>query len=356
MRSLVIAVLVACATPPKPTPIFADPKPLPAATATVATVADLGEATVKAKSHAFFEAYDRHETAAFMADLGPAFVRFGDQRFVDKAVFQKTLDDRNALHAPVHSRVWSDEHVFTGGGAAVFVGHAVVTLPAEGDHAVGTQDGYETLVWVRAGARWQIAHWQWVRAGLDAEREKWNDYFKNSHGFNLKPNQLLVDTVKGRKPGTALDVAMGQGRNAVYLATQGWKVTGVDISDEGMRMAKEAAAAQKLKLDTVTADLDKYDFGKDRWDLVTLIYAGSNADEVQRILPSIKKGGLFVCEYFHADSEVAKTGAGGWATGKLAELFTKAGGFKILRDDVVDDNADWGQRKTKLVRFVAQRL
>jgi ubiquinone/menaquinone biosynthesis C-methylase UbiE len=162
--------------------------------------------------------------------------------------------------------------------------------------------------------------------------------------------------VKGRKPGTALDVAMGQGRNAVYLATQGWKVTGVDISDEGMRMAKEAAAAQKLKLDTVTADLDKYDFGKDRWDLVTLIYAGSNADEVQRILPSIKKGGLFVCEYFHADSEVAKTGAGGWATGKLAELFTKAGGFKILRDDVVDDNADWGQRKTKLVRFVAQRL
>jgi ubiquinone/menaquinone biosynthesis C-methylase UbiE len=237
----------------------------------------------------------------------------------------------------------------------VFVGHAVVTLPPDGDHPVGTQDGYETLVWVRAGERWQIAHWQWVRAGLDAERDKWNDYFKNSHGYNLKPNQLLVDTVKGKKPGTALDVAMGQGRNAIFLASQGWKVTGVDISDEGMRIAKDAAAAQKLKLDTVNADLEKYDFGKDRWDLVTLIYAGDNVDEVKRILPSLKKGGLFVCEYFHADSDAAKSGAGGWATGKLAELFKD--GFKIIRDDVVEDNADWaGQRKTKLVRFVAQKL
>jgi hypothetical protein len=92
-----------------------------------------------------------------------------------------------------------------------------------------------------------------------------------------------------------------------------------------------------------------------KWDLITMIYAGANAKLVARIKPSLKQGGLFISEYFHAESDVAKTGAGGWATGELAALFKD--GFKILRDDVVEDNADWaGQRKTKLVRFVAQKL
>jgi methylase of polypeptide subunit release factors len=52
------------------------------------------------------------------------------------------------------------------------------------------------------------------------------------------PTALLVDTVKGKKPGVALDVGMGQGRNAVYLASQGWDVTGMDISQAGLDAAR----------------------------------------------------------------------------------------------------------------------
>src|SRR5439155_10668659 len=122
--------------------------------------------------------------------------------------------------------------------------------------------------------------------------------FKQADFFNLKPNQTLIDAVKGKKSGTALDIAMGQGRNAVFLATQGWKVTGVDISAEGIKQAKEAAAKQKVKLDTVEADIDTYDLGKDRWDLVTLIYAGNDPKLIERIKPAIKKGGMFVVEFF----------------------------------------------------------
>jgi SAM-dependent methyltransferase len=308
---------------------------------------------VIARSHAFFDAYDRHDLDGVIDDLGPAFVMFEDARFMDAALLRTIVTGRIDRHAAVRSRTWSDEHVFASGNTAVFVGRAVERAPAEADHKEMSLDGYNTLVWERAGDRWLIAYWQWARAGLDAERDRWNEAFRNETGFNLKPNQLLVDTIKGRKPGTALDVAMGQGRNALYLAAQGWKTTGVDIADEGLRKAKERAAAQKLKLDTINADIDTYDFGVARWDLVTLIYAGDSADQVKRIVPSIKPGGLFICEYFHADSEIAKAGAGGWQTGQLAELFK---GWKILRDDVVEDTADWaGQRKTKLVRFVAQR-
>ncbi len=250
---------------------------------------------------------------------------------------------------PSRVRTWSDEHVYTAPGTAVFIARSVETL--EGKPPI---EGYETLVWVHDNSRWVIAQSQWVRGGVSAERDRWNEYYAQGGGFNTKPNQLLVETVKGRKPGTALDLQMGQGRNAVFLATQGWKTTGIDISDEGIRQAKAEAAKQKVKLDALLVDFATYDLGKAKWDLITLIYAGADPKEIERIKPALKKNGLFISEYFHADSDVAKSGAGGWQTGQLAALFKD--GYEILHDDVVDDHADWaGMRKMKLVRFVARK-
>jgi hypothetical protein len=67
-----------------------------------------------------------------------------------------------------------------------------------------------------------------------------------------KPNQLLVEAVRHRKPGTALDVGMGQGRNAIFLAKEGWEVTGFDSADEGVRHSpsiKEHAVCESPKAD-----------------------------------------------------------------------------------------------------------
>jgi SAM-dependent methyltransferase len=177
----------------------------------------------------------------------------------------------------------------------------------------------------------------------------WNEIFRNGVGFSKEPNQLLQDTVRGRKPGTALDVAMGQGRNALYLASLGWKVTGVDFSDEGVAAAREAARKQRLALDAVDADLDTYDFGVARWDLVTMIYATDHVTWIEKIKPSLKHGGLFVLEFFHKD----EPDGDGFATGQLAALFKD--GFEILRDEVVDTHPDWARDHATLVRFVAKK-
>lgn len=96
------------------------------------------------------------------------------------------------------------------------------------------------------------------------------------------------------------------------------------------------------------------DYGVAKWDLVTMIYEGTNPARIEKVKPALKKGGLFVLEYFHVDSDIAKTGAGGAKDGELAAEFKD--GFKILRDESVEDVADWSLRKTKLVRFVAQKL
>ena len=65
--------------------------------------------------------------------------------------------------------------------------------------------------------------------GSRSEVERWNRILTaETPAFNVKPNQFLVEIAKGRKAGTALDVGMGQGRNAIWLAQQGWEVTGFD--------------------------------------------------------------------------------------------------------------------------------
>jgi SAM-dependent methyltransferase len=155
--------------------------------------------------------------------------------------------------------------------------------------------------------------------------------------------------VKGRKPGRALDVGMGQGRNALYLASLGWRVTGIDISDEGLRQAREAAVARKLTIEAVNADANSWDFGVEKWDLVVLIYAGCDDNAVKR---SLKRGGLVVTERAHKDLNPRI----GVETGAFSAVYRD--GFTILRDEVVEDVSDWGWKDSlrgKVVRFAAQK-
>ncbi len=352
---LLLVFLAACATAPVAQVPVEPAKPIAVAPPPVQPVPAIDEATVKSRTHEWYDALDRADIAGFTAPLGASFIAFERARFLEPGSMTKGLQTRIDQHQPVRSRTWAEERVFLGETSAVFIGEAIVKRPASAEAQAGELRGYHTVVWAREGDHWSIVLTEWHRSGIAAEREDWNEAFQQGASFNKKPNALLVSTIKGRKPGTALDIAMGQGRNALYLASQGWKTTGVDISDEGIRQAQTEAVKQKLKLETVQADLDTWDLGTNKWDLVTLIYAGSDAKMVERIKPSLKKGGLFVCEYFSAESEVSKSGAGGWGNGELAALFKD--GYKILRDEIVEDNADWaGMRKTKLVRFVAQKL
>ncbi len=65
----------------------------------------------------------------------------------------------------------------------------------------------------------------------------WNDLYAKHEGKEHQFNKFLAETVKGRKPGTALDIGMGQGRNSLFLAALGWQVTGFDISEVGVKQA-----------------------------------------------------------------------------------------------------------------------
>jgi ubiquinone/menaquinone biosynthesis C-methylase UbiE len=302
-------------------------------------------------SRAFFEALDQADLDTVRKAAAPSFVRFSLARFYDLALISKTLQGRIDRKAPPRTRTWTSERVLLTPGAATFIGESVEHVPAEGENPAADLERWNTLVWQRSAEGWSAALWESQEGGLAAERDAWNETLKASIGFKVTPNQFLVDTVKGRKPGTALDVAMGQGRNAVYLATKGWKTTGLDIASEGLAIARANAAKQKTHLETIEADVDTFDFGTAKWDLVTMIYAGDDHATIEKIKPSLKKGGLFVVEYFGKRS-TGGSGIGGFDAGELAKLFE---GWTILHDEVVEDIADWGLAKTTVVRFAAQK-
>jgi len=311
----------------------------------------LDEATVVESSKAFYEAMDSDNVPAFQAAVGPSFVVFDQARSYTAEHIIARMHERGERQAPKRSRTWKETRVYLGPNTAVFVGDAVESVPATGDQKAAEWEGWNTVVWTHDGKAWKVAHAQWQAGGLEAERSMWNEAYRKAVGFKQTPNQHLVESVKGKKPGTALDIAMGQGRNAVFLATKGWKVTGIDISDEGIRVAKDAATKARVKLTTVLGDNETYDVGKARWDLITLIYAGNDPAMIEKAKVGLKKNGLFVVEFFHKDTS-AGTGIGGFTDGELATMFT---GWKILKDEVVEDVADWGLRKVKLVRFTAQK-
>ncbi len=129
-----------------------------------------------------------------------------------------------------------------------------------------------------------------------AQRSGFNRLYRQEtqNRFTTAPSEFLVDMVKKMKPGKALDVAMGQGRNAVFLATQGWDVTGYDIAEEGLKAAQENARKAGVRITTVNAGWDDFDHGREQWDLISFIYTDAPVMDpkfIARIQAALKPGG-----------------------------------------------------------------
>ena len=77
-----------------------------------------------------------------------------------------------------------------------------------------------------------------------------------------------------RKPGAALDVGMGQGRNAIWLAQQGWDVTGFDPAEKAVALAQGTARKLNVHIKVEVKGVQDFDFGERRWDMIVLSYVG----------------------------------------------------------------------------------
>jgi 2-polyprenyl-3-methyl-5-hydroxy-6-metoxy-1,4-benzoquinol methylase len=130
-------------------------------------------------------------------------------------------------------------------------------------------------------------------------REDWDErYAQPGLVWSAEPNRFLVAEVAGLQPGRALDLACGEGRNSVWLAERGWKVTAVDFSEVAIGKARERAAREGQEVELVCADLVEYEPPAEAYDLVLLLYLHVPAAERRTILSraaaALRPGGTFL--------------------------------------------------------------
>jgi 2-polyprenyl-3-methyl-5-hydroxy-6-metoxy-1,4-benzoquinol methylase len=191
--------------------------------------------------------------------------------------------------------------------------------------------------------------------GQRLEIERWNRILTApTPPFNTRPNAFLVEMTKHITPGKALDIGMGQGRNAVYLAQQGWDVTGFDPADQAVAAAQDQARRLGVKLTTLVLHDEQFDFGTEQWDLIVLSYVGVVRRVVSRVHEALRPGGLVVVEGFHRDATKTASIGGGvvFDTNELLRLFDR---LRIVRYEDTEGVADFGLRTTRLVRLCAQK-
>ena len=105
------------------------------------------------------------------------------------------------------------------------------------------------------------------------DRHHWDDrYAGDDLVWSSTPNEFLAREVQGLPPGRAVDLACGEGRNAIWLAEQGWTVTGVDFSAVGLAKAARLAAARSVEVEWVESDVLAWRPPAGGYDLVAVLY------------------------------------------------------------------------------------
>ena len=116
-------------------------------------------------------------------------------------------------------------------------------------------------------------------------REHWDErYGTEELIWKAEPNRFLVEELDALAPGRALDVACGEGRNAVWLASKGWRVTGADFSRAGLAKAQRLATDRGVEVTWVEADVVEWQPPTASFDLVVVMYLHLPAEQRRRAL------------------------------------------------------------------------
>jgi len=149
-------------------------------------------------------------------------------------------------------------------------------------------------------------------------------------------------------------MATGEGRNAVFLAQNGFEVDAVDISREGLKKARKLAREKGVKVNALLVDLDRYQIEEDRYDLIANLYFLKRR-LIPKIRKGLKKGGKVIFETYLLEHRTLAAGGPRQAKYFLKpnELLRLFKGFRILfyREGIFREG---GKRKA-LASLIAQK-
>jgi SAM-dependent methyltransferase len=142
--------------------------------------------------------------------------------------------------------------------------------------ATRTRERGRSLCAMSGDAEMTAAQWD---ARYESEPELWTK----------EPNAPLAQLAGELEPGRALDVGAGDGRNAIWLATQGWTVTAIDLSAVALQRAGERAAARDTHVECIVADWHEHDFGEEAFELVVVSFMHPRPDDREALFERVAR-------------------------------------------------------------------
>jgi 2-polyprenyl-3-methyl-5-hydroxy-6-metoxy-1,4-benzoquinol methylase len=143
---------------------------------------------------------------------------------------------------------------------------------------------------------------------LKADQKRWDERFREKEfAFGKEANLFLKRHIALLPKGKALDIATGEGRNAVFLAQHGFDVDAVDISNMGLKKVRKLAQEVGVKIHTLRVDLDTYKIKEGEYDLITNFYFLKRS-LIPKIKKGLKRGGKVVFETYILEHRSLATG------------------------------------------------
>lgn len=166
---------------------------------------------------------------------------------------------------------------------------------------------------------------------MTSPREMWEQrYGAAGYVYGTEPNEFLRDNVASLPAGEAMCLAEGEGRNAVFLARNGYSVQSVDLTEAGVAKTLRLAAACEVTVGAMVGDLADFELGQDRWDLIVSIFAhvppGLRRDVHRRAVAALKPGGSLLLEAY-TPAQIGR-GTGGPQSAELTMT------LEALRDEL----------------------
>lgn len=150
----------------------------------------------------------------------------------------------------------------------------------------------------------------------------WDERYNSvEYAFGKEPNTFLEENFRAIPIGRVLSLAEGEGRNAVFLAKQGYQVTAVDASIVGLNKAKQLATELGVQVEFIHADLADFQIGENQWDGIVSIFcplpSPLRRQIHQQVAAGLKPGGVFLLEAYTPDQ--LKNGTGGGTSADLLQ-------------------------------------
>jgi len=163
----------------------------------------------------------------------------------------------------------------------------------------------------------------------------WNKIYSDSPFRKGKaPSQFLLDMLPRLRPGKCLDIGMGEGTNAVYLAQKGYTVKGFDVSSKAIENAEKLARETGVTIETKRADLDLFLFGMLEYDSIIMTFFKPCVPRYySEIIRALKLGGSLLVESYTQEEQKEAIGADDTYKDyyfKSNELIQQLKGMKIL--------------------------